>query len=291
MAHSSNHTRANKAWFLGFGLYWTWVYLSFNSATVVSFSNGDETAITWLHIFSGLAGCVTFAIAIFNHDRLERAGRSINVLWAAAMVSAFGSMFYATEVIESATASLMLGALLPGLSTPLLALGWGVLFCTLDAREAAGLTAGSFMLAGVLYGLISLIPAPPSGVIVAFLPLLSVCMMSMCPNRGPHPFTLRSHAAKNLEGADALRDLKDLLCGPFSSRALAGILLTMVVSGGLRTYTGAEAPAVYHDPFIVAASTFAIAAIFLVYSLFLPHTSFRLGPLYIERRRHFLRWA
>ena len=84
------------------------------------------------------------------------------------MVSAFGSMFYATEVIESAAASLMLGALLPGLSTPLLALGWGVLFCTLDAREAAGLTAGSFMLSGVLYGLISLIPAPLSGVIVAF---------------------------------------------------------------------------------------------------------------------------
>ena len=172
MAHSSNHTRANKAWFLGFGLYWTWVYLSFNSATVVSFSNGDETAITWLHIISGLAGCATFAVAIFNHDRLERAGRSINVLWAAAMVSAFGSMFYATEVIESAAASLMLGALLPGLSTPLLALGWGVLFCTLDAREAAGLTAGSFMLSGALYGLISLIPAPLSGVIVAFLPLL-----------------------------------------------------------------------------------------------------------------------
>lgn len=280
MAHSSNHTRASKAWFLGFGLYWTWVYLSFNSATVVSFSNGDETAITWLHIISGLAGCVTFAIAIFNHDRLERAGRSINILWAAAMVSAFGSMFYATEVIESAAASLMLGALLPGFSTPLLALGWGVLFCTLDAREAAGLTAGSFMLAGVLYGLISLIPAPLSGVIVAFLPLLSVCMMAMCPNRGPHPFTLRSHVAKNLEGANALRDLKGLLCGPFSSRALAGILLTMVVSGGLRTYTGAEAPAAYHDPFIVAASTFAIAAIFLAYSLFLPHTSFRLGPLY-----------
>ena len=102
------------------------------------FSNGDETAITWLHIISGLAGCATFAVAIFNHERLERAGRSINVLWAAAMVSAFGSMFYATEVIESAAASLMLGALLPGLSTPLLALGWGVLFCTLDAREAAG---------------------------------------------------------------------------------------------------------------------------------------------------------
>lgn len=118
MAHSSNHTRANKAWFLGFGLYWTWVYLSFNSATVVSFSNGDETAITWLHIISGLAGCATFAVAIFNHDRLERAGRSINVLWAAAMVSAFGSMFYATEVIESAAASLMLALFYRGFRLP-----------------------------------------------------------------------------------------------------------------------------------------------------------------------------
>ncbi|MGE9983483.1 response regulator transcription factor [Slackia isoflavoniconvertens] len=85
---------------------------------------------------------------------------------------------------------------------------------------------------------------------------------------------------KSPENVNAFRDIKDLLCGPFSSRALAGILLTMVVSGGLRTYTGAEAPAVYHDPFIVAASTLAIAAIFLVYSLFLPHTSFKLGPLY-----------
>ena len=39
LAHSSNHTREQSV-VSGFGLYWTWVYLSFNSATVVSFSNG-----------------------------------------------------------------------------------------------------------------------------------------------------------------------------------------------------------------------------------------------------------
>ena len=280
MAQTSNRALANRAWFLGFGLYWAWVYLSFNSATVVSFSNGDETAITLLHIVSGIAGCITFIVAILNHERLERAGRSVTILWTAATVTAFGSMFYATAVIDNAVASLLLGAILPGLATPLLALGWGVLFCTLDARMAASLTAGSFMLSGMLYGAISLIPAPLSGVIVAFLPLASVFMMAMCPNRGAHPFTVRAHSSQANEGHHALDELKNLICGPFSSRALAGILLTMVVSGGLRTYTGAEAPAVYHDPFIVSASTFAIAAIFLIYSLFLPHTSLKLGPLY-----------
>lgn len=278
MATSEQRTQASKAWFLGFGLYWTWVYLSFNSATVVSFSNGDETAITWLHVLSGIAGCITFIVTILNHRRLEGATRSMNILWMAAVVASFGSMFYATEVVPNATASLLMGAILPGVATPLLALGWGVLFCTLDARWAAGLTAGSFMLAGALYGAISLIPAPLSGVIVAFLPLASVAMMALCPNRGPHPFTLRMHesAASERRGTE----VKNLLCGPFSSRALIGILLTMVVSGGLRTYTGAEAPAVYHDPFIVSASTFAFAALFLIYSAFLPHTSLKLGPLY-----------
>ncbi len=278
MANELQRAKASKAWFLGFGLYWTWVYLSFNSATVVSFANGDEAAITWLHVFSGLAGCVTFVVALLNHRRLEGARDSMTIIWAAAALASFGSMFYATEVIRDANVSLMLGAVLPGIATPLIALGWGVLFCTLDARWAAGLTAGSFMLSGVLYGAISLIPGQLSGIIVAFLPLASVFMMAVCPNRGAHPFTMRSHIASTDKSSVA--ELKELLCGPFSSRALIGITLTMVVSGGLRTYTGLEAPAVYHDPFIVSLSTFAVAALFLAYSAFVPHTSLKLGPLY-----------
>lgn len=278
LASISKHTQVNKAWFLGFGLYWTWVYLSFNSATVVSFANGDEVAITWLHVLSGLSGCITFILALFEHRRLEGAGSSMTVIWAAATIASFGSMFYATEVVDDAFLSLALGAVLPGIATPLMALGWGVLFCTLDARWAAGLTAGSFMLSGILYGAISLIPGPLSGVIVAFLPLASALMMALCPNRGPHPFTMRSHAPSAEKSR--ISELKGLLCGPFSSRALIGITLTMVVSGGLRTYTGLEAPAVYHDPFIVSLSTFVVAALFLVYSAFVPHTSLKLGPLY-----------
>ncbi len=278
MASISEQAHARKAWFLGFGLYWTWVYLSFNSATVVSFANGDEVAITWLHVLSGLSGCITFAIALVGHRRLEGDRSSMTIIWTAAAAAAFGSMFYATEVVPDALASLILGAVLPGIATPLIALGWGVLFCTLDARWAAGLTAASFMLSGILYGAISMIPAPLSGIIVAFLPLASVFMMAICPNRGPHPFTTRTHAPSSEESR--LSELKGLICGPFSSRALIGITLTMVVSGGLRTYTGLEAPMVYHDPFIVSLSTFAVAALFLVYSAFLPHTSLKLGPLY-----------
>ena len=278
MASTSKRAQARKAWFLGFGLYWTWVYLSFNSATVVSFANGDEVAITWLHVLSGLSGCITFIIALAGHRRLESDRSSMTIIWAAGSAATFGSMFYATEVVHDAFASLVLGAILPGVATPLIALGWGVLFCTLDARWAAGLTAGSFLLSGILYGAISMIPTPLSGVIVAFLPLASVLMMAICPNRGPHPFTTRSHAPSSEESR--LSELKGLVCGPFSSRALIGITLTMVVSGGLRTYTGLEAPMVYHDPFIVSLSTFAVAALFLIYSAFLPHTSLKLGPLY-----------
>ena len=258
--------------FLGFGLYWAWVYLSFNSGQVVALSQGDDLAITWLHILSGLAGCATFLAAIVWHRRIERSRLTGAIAWTAAGAAAFGSMFYAVPLLENDTAALIVGAVVPGLATPLLALSWGVAYCRLDSRWAAGLTAGSFLLSGALYGAVSCIPSPLSGVVAAFLPLASALTLALLPE----PARPRHEPA----AAAALREFGELVSGPFSSRALLGILLTMTVSGGLRAYAAIGSPAIYHEPALVSLSTMATAAAFLAYSAFVPHTSLRLGPLY-----------
>lgn len=280
MDGENNASRISRLWFLGFGVYWAWVYLSFNSAQVSTMAAGDELAITWLHVISGLTGCITYLVVILNHNMFERASKASTLMWFSAVVSSFGSLFYALPIIQNDIVSLALGAVLPGLATPFIAVGWGVQYCTLDARRAASLTAGSFLVSGLLFGLISFIPEPLSGVVVTFLPLLSVTCMTMCPTRSYNVFSVRTHPRKAFNSAKAIQELKELISGPFSSFAIIGIFLTMVVCGGLRTYIGLSSPDVYHNPLIVAAANVILASLFLIYSLSISPTNFKLGPIY-----------
>lgn len=268
---------SHKPWFLGFGLYWTWVYLSFNSQQITSGTLGEIPFIPLLHIVSGLIGCLSFFVAIMLYRRIERSAHNWTLLWMMAACTSFGSMFYALPLMQTTLASFLAGAVISGFASVWIILGWGTAYCRLDIREATTMTAGSFLVAGALYFLITLIPQPLAGFIVTFLPILSVLMLYLSdPKLYDEPVDpARLHAEVPIAS-----ELRSLFKQAFSPKVILGIFMTMFVCGGLRIFSSQVQGTIYTMPLLVALPIMAVAALFLVYSLFVPHTSMNLGPLY-----------
>ncbi len=267
---------ANKLLRLGFGLYWAWVYLSFNSQQIVLLPN-HLPSITVLHIASGFAGCASFAIAIAFQPHIKRILQTPAFLWGMAAATAFGTLFYSTSLVENAVVAITIGALLPGLATPWIALAWGVAYCSLDAKTSTRLSAGSFMIAGALFIPLANLPDPISGIVVAFLPFISVACLSFCAKDPDieRPGTRRAAALSS-----PCSELKAMASGAFSPQVVLGILLVMLVSGGLRTYSASYSPAVYSESSLMALAILLVGVVFLAYSAFISRTGLGLGALY-----------
>ncbi len=267
---------SNNLLHLGFGLYWAWVYLSFNSEQIVLLSN-QLSLITVLHIASGFAGCISFILAIGFRPRVERLLRSSTFLWGMAAITSFGTLFYSTPLVDNTFVSIAVGALLPGLATPWIALAWGLAYCSFDAKTSIRLSAGSFAIAGLMFIPIASLPSPLTGTVVAFLPFASVACLSLCAKKNN---IQQSKEAKKKINISPLGEVKAMTKGAFSPQVALGILLTMLVSGGLRTYSGDQSPAVYSESSLVALAVLLAAVGFLIYSIFVSRTGPGLGALY-----------
>lgn len=261
--------------YLGFGLYWTWVYLSFNSIPLTGTFASGIPLIPVLHIVSGMCGVLTFAFVIAFHRRLQQQAHCLKALvWTAAAVSALGTLLYTLPFFGAKLPTTLAGAVVTGLSTPLLALAWGVKFCRLDARSATVLTAASFLVAGVGYEAVSCLPQPLTGIVVAFMPALSAALIYL-------PGTASGPAPEPVAPEEAHRhDLRDMVWRTDAGRVMIGLVATMFVCGGLRIYLMQVQEAVYSTPMLFALPTTVVAALFLVYGLRVPHNSLNLGPFY-----------
>jgi len=270
-------TNGSRKWFyLGFGLYWTWVYLSFNSQQITSQTLNGVALIPLLHILSGLTGCIAFVVAICRFRRMTASPHRGTFLWMMAALTAFGSLFYALPLVQDPLMILLVGALIPGFASVWIVLGWGDVYSDLDVRDATKLTAGSFLVSGVLYLLIASIPQPFSGAIVIFLPVLSVFMLYLCD---PSRF-VQNDAATEPAKTSLAQELSSLFRETFSIKVILGIFMTMFVCGGLRVYSSQIEGTVYLEPLLVALPTAIVALAFLAYSMLLKRTSLNLGPLY-----------
>lgn len=268
----------NRFLYLGFGFYWTWVYLSFNSQQITNHFIDGVAFIPILHITSGLVGVVAFALAALFHRRIERSPHLGAMLWMMAALTTFGSMFYALPVVGDSAVVILSGAVITGFSSVWVALAWGALYSKLDVRDAAMLTAGSFLLAGVLYLLISWISQPISGFIVTFLPVVSVLCLYLTDSRR---FIQSDDVSRaDVPGQRLGGELRSLFSQAFSPKVILGIFMAMFVCGGLRIWSSSFGPAVYDVPLLVALPTAAVASLFLVYSFFLSKSTLNLGPLY-----------
>lgn len=264
-----------SVWYLGFGLYWSWVYLSFNSLQITGNAPDGAPFIPLLHVVSGLAGVVTFLAVIALRARIDASAHGGAAMWMAAAFTTLGTMFYTLPLAGDTPSMVVAGAVVSGLASPLVALAWGLAYCTLDVRQATELTAGSFLLAGVAYAAIALIPQPVCGAIVTFLPVLSVLALYACqPDRFSQP------AERPAARQGGRSEVADLLAHTGNGRVMVGLFLTMFVCGGLRMYIMHVQASVYGEPLLMALPITVVALAFLGYSALVSRTSLNLGPLY-----------
>jgi DNA-binding CsgD family transcriptional regulator len=261
--------------YLGFGLYWAWVYLSFNSLQITGNMSDGAPFIPLLHIISGFSGCLVFILVIAFHKRIEKSPHFGVAIWMAAMVTAQGTLFYTLPFIGGTQPMAIAGAIVSGLASPWIALSWGLAYCRLDARSATGLTAGSFLMSGVAYVAISYISQPISGTLVAFMPVLSVLALYVCS-----PAHFMQPSSRSISTVSVVRELSTMFVRTGSGRIITGIFMTMFVCGGLRIYIMQLQSSVYSQPLLVALPIALVALVFLGYSTSVSSTSLNLGPLY-----------
>ena len=99
---------------------------------------------------------MAFILAITLHRKVEQSAHNWALLWMMAACTSFGSMFYALPLVQTTITSIIVGAIITGLASVWVILGWGAAYSRITVREATVLTAGSFLVAGVLYLLIEI---------------------------------------------------------------------------------------------------------------------------------------
>lgn len=173
--------------FLGFGAYYAWIFLSYNSDVLFGWSGasvgGNAMSVMYLASTTAL-GLVLIVAGAFQKvtARIVESRLSVTVLAGmatlATLVVAWSAPAQAGEALYVA------GCSLTGVGTAFVALRLGSVYSTVGARQAFMYTAGSFIFAGMLYFVCIGLPQPVGLLMAASLPLLAV-VFTMAAVRAP----------------------------------------------------------------------------------------------------------
>ena len=136
--------------YMGFGFYWAWIFVSFNSVGSLG-QNLSIDALTSSHLASSVAAILPLLAAFLLRGKIEalphRALFALVVSSSAlASVSTACMQAFFAQPIMHAAAAASAGLFVVG---PMLA--WGVVYGSLDAKNAVICTALSFAFAGLIY--------------------------------------------------------------------------------------------------------------------------------------------
>ena len=254
--------------YMGFGFYWAWIFVSFNSAGSLG-QNLPIDALTSSHLVSSVAAILPLLAAFLLRGKIEALShRALFALVVSSSVLASVStacmqVFFAQPIVyELATASS--GLFVVG---PMLA--WGVVYGSLDAKNAVVCTALSFALAALIYFVVSFVPGPVAALIATMLPLaagLGACACLFGNSNGA------SRRESGISQGSSIR-------ASVSVGTLIGLAVVTFVYGGLRVYS-VHASAEFSGPSVLFVSVVIASAIMLLYMLLIPRTSLNLGVLY-----------
>ena len=254
--------------YMGFGFYWAWIFVSFNSAGSLG-QNLPIDALTSSHLVSSVAAILPLLAAFLLRGKIEALShRALFALVVSSSVLASVStaciqVFFAQPIVYGlATASS--GPFVVG---PMLA--WGVVYGALDAKNAVICTALSFAFAGFVYFAISFMPWPVAASVATALPLATGLSVCACLSGG-------SNRATGREGGIS-QEPSSRSSIPIGT--LVGLAVVTFVYGGLRVYS-AHASAEFSGPSVLLVSVVIASAIMLLYTLLIPRTSLNLGVLY-----------
>lgn len=176
--------------FLGFGAYYAWIFLCYNSDVLfgrASASSGSDSLLAMYLASTTALGIVLILAGVF-HRTAARIVESRLLVAVMACVATLSTLLVAWTVpLGPQSAPYMAACALTGVGTAFVALRLGSVYRTVGARQAFMYTAGSFVFAGMLYFVCVGIPQSAGLVLTASLPLVAV-VFTMAAVRGcPQP--------------------------------------------------------------------------------------------------------
>ena len=164
---------------VGFGLYYAWIWVSYNSNVLVFPSAASDLppdTISLTYLVSTLAlGVALVLLSLVRPLTRRLVGSNLLLIAVAVVVGAATVGTYASSSLGAdANLYLIVSAALTGAGTSVIVLRFGVVYSKAPAREAAMYTAASFVFAAMIYFMAVGLPDPVGMVFTALLPVLAV---------------------------------------------------------------------------------------------------------------------
>ena len=238
--------------FLGFGCYYAWIWLCYDSEVLVPDWMQDQAAYSVfdMYLLSTTALALVLIVSSLFASKVEAVLRRSSIVFAAgalATVSTVGVVF------GGGGPAFTIFSALTGVGTAWIALRLGMVYGTVPARQALMYTAAAFVFAGMLYFVAVGLPGIAGILFAAFLPTMAaLCSVATLA---------RTDAARS-----DCRPTGSLPHGFFARFVLAVAVFAVVVgvTRGYSTLSGGV-DVLSSNGVIIAAVTACIAAIlFLV---------------------------
>ena len=204
-SHDAPATPLSEQWpylrFLGFGAWWAWIWLCYNSTGLMRLypSGGQAPHVLLMYLVSTVAiGVSTFALALLWRRSTRLIDSRAFVIGGGALASLF-TVFIGYSAVMGGSWFFAVAAALTGVGTSVICLRAGRIYGSISLGES--LTAGgiSLLLAAFLYFTGIGIPEDFRIFFIAALPLIAALLLTM---KVPDPFDAQLPAGFAIAGAN-----------------------------------------------------------------------------------------
>lgn len=248
--------------YAGFGLYWAWVYLSFDSDVFLGDASVAPLASLGIHAVSCASAMAGFVLYARSCAHVQASGR-VRLAAAGSAIASAATAFYALPPLSSSFLSCAAGAAVSGVGAAFLVVGWGVRFASLDGGEGVRFTAAAFLASMAVFALAAAAPAPVAGAAMTALPAASGGLLVFSSRRARKALCAEE-GARGRGGRRAASAPGGRIVGVLPRRFACGLLLAMFSYGGVRALlTGADAAGRTASSFVapgVVAAALLLAA-------------------------------
>lgn len=190
---------------VGFGFYYAWIWVSYNSNVLVSPAAAydlppDTLSLTYL--VSTLALGLSLIALALARDAARRAVASNGALGIIAVVVGLATVgtYASSSLGVEGNPLLIASAALTGIGTSAIVLRFGVIYAKVPAREATMYTAASFVFAMMIYFVAVGLPDPVGVGFTAALPALAVLSTLTNPEYAGIGSAMRPEGPRVLKG-------------------------------------------------------------------------------------------
>lgn len=170
--------------FLGFGCYYAWIWLSYNSSMLIpetALSVSTTDTVFAMYLASTMALSVMLILASTFTNLSSKLVNNKGFVLSAGSVAAISTLLVAFFSANGASDMVFLaGSVLTGLGTAWIALRLGAVYSTVSARQAVMYIAASFLFACMIYFVVIGLPHGIGLFITASLPVIAaICTMTV----------------------------------------------------------------------------------------------------------------